>query len=174
MGKNDLSAETARYYLRYDEESGKLYWRRQPNRSVMPGQVAGSKRNDGYVVVMLAGHVYLAHRLIWLIKTGNWPEREIDHINRDKSDNRWDNLRDVNRTVNERNKLGKVGCYPNRGKFLATVGVGAKSINLGRYETEQEARFAYEVAKRELAEAGDKELDAKHLRAAIKFATLIG
>lgn len=173
MGKNDLSAETARYYLRYDEGTGNLYWRRQPSRSVMPGQVAGSKSKDGYISLSFAGHTYLAHRLIWLIKTGNWPEFEIDHINRDRSDNRWSNLRDVNRTVNQRNTMGG-GYFLNRGKFLAMVGVGPKSINLGRYETEQEARFAYEVAKRELAEAGDKELDAKHLRAAIKFATLIG
>lgn len=41
--------------------------------------------------------------------TGDWPTQEVDHINRNKTDNRWYNLRDVPRSVNQKNRTNLGG-----------------------------------------------------------------
>jgi len=69
----------------------------------------------GYKMGSIFQRQYLAHRVIWAIMTGAWPERHIDHINGDKLDNRWSNLRDVTRKENMRNRRissnNRSGCH---------------------------------------------------------------
>jgi HNH endonuclease len=56
--------------------------------------------------------MYRAGRLAWLYMTGEWPKNQIDHINRDKADNRFCNLRDVTQTENMRNKAPRPAKTP--------------------------------------------------------------
>lgn len=66
----------------------------------MPGAMAGCRRKkDGYILVGVDNRLYLAHRLIWMMVYGEWPN-VIDHKNGDPSDNRLVNLRNVNQSEN--------------------------------------------------------------------------
>lgn len=95
------SADIVRARFYYDATSGVLFWR----DGRMRGKIAGVPRpKDGYVTVMLNKQQYYVHRLVWSHVTGLQPPRFIDHINRDRSDNRFENLRSVTRRQNEENR----------------------------------------------------------------------
>lgn len=61
---------------------------------------------NGYVYATYKGKKYQAHRLIWKYVTGEDPDI-IDHINGDRFDNRWHNLRNVDAALNSRNTRKK-------------------------------------------------------------------
>ena len=82
---------------------------------------------------------------------GYFPEHDIDHINRDRSDNRWCNLRHVSRQCNSRNcgvrtdntsGVTGVSYYTNRRKWTASVHVLGKHIGLGYFNKKKEAVIA--------------------------------
>jgi hypothetical protein len=156
--KNDLSAELVRYLLRYDQRTGKLWWR-NPHFEFMLGSEAGTFDVDGYRAVSIGRSIYRAHRLIWLYVYGKWPNGVIDHINGNPGDNRIENLRDVTQRVNCENRrrpsvrkkaAGSVGVswVASRGKWMASICVGGKTKMLGRFTTEESAAAAYSAAKR--------------------------
>ena len=104
--------------------------------------------SNGYLVVRVNGKLYYSHRLIWLWFHGYFPEHGIDHINRVRSDNRLENLREVSQTCNLRNcglsvknTSGVKGvCWVTRyGKWKARVRVANKVKNLGHHKTFTEA-----------------------------------
>ena len=64
----------------------------------------GGTHPDGYKQIKIDGRMYLAHRLAWFYMTGAWPEHNLDHINRNRADNRWANLRLAPGTLNENNR----------------------------------------------------------------------
>ena len=78
--------------LNYDPLNGELTWKGS-------GKIAGWISN-GYKRV--GKHSVYAHRIAYFIMTGKWP-KEVDHINRNKLDNRWENLRDCSHKQNTRN-----------------------------------------------------------------------
>lgn len=78
----------------------------------------GHRDKDGYIVIKIEKKAYKAHRLVYAYFNGHFPEHEIDHINRVRSDNRIENLRDVTRAQNVWNEdrkpnkdTGVVGIY---------------------------------------------------------------
>ena len=96
-----LTQGTVHQLLDYNPETGELKWKvSRGSRKV--GGVAGTASN-GYLVVRVNGKLYRNHRIIWLWVYGYFPENQIDHINRIRSDNRIDNLREVSQTCNNRN-----------------------------------------------------------------------
>jgi hypothetical protein len=88
-----LTAERLRKRLRYDAETG-LFTRRVGSGHAHAGDMAGSVHSTGYVRICIDGGRYTAHRLAWLYVHGVWPSGQIDHINRNRSDNRIANLRE--------------------------------------------------------------------------------
>jgi hypothetical protein len=107
-----------REYFNYDAKTGLLYWAVSTGPRAKIGAQAGHKRKDGYIIIKLNNKYYLAHRLAWFLTYNKWPENEIDHINGDRSDNRVGNLRDVPKSLNQRNSIrrrdnvsGKVGVH---------------------------------------------------------------
>ena len=86
--------------LIYDPTTGIFNWKVKVGKHNV-GDVAGTKQR--YVRIRISGKDYMAHRLAWLYAYGCWPVNQIDHINRDKLDNRLCNLRDVPQSINQRN-----------------------------------------------------------------------
>jgi hypothetical protein len=118
--------------------------------------VAGTKRHDGYITIKLFRVSFLVHRLAWALHTGAWPEDQIDHINRDPSDNRVVNLRESTDRENNRNlgrsvknTSGVTGVLwdKSKGKWSPRIQVMGRTVNLGRTDSFEEA-----VARRKAAE----------------------
>ena len=103
---NSLTVEGLRALLYYDPCAGvftRLSTGYAQTDSRYAGRPAGYVNSSGYVLVAVLGMRIRAHRLAWYYMTGAWPTADIDHINRDKADNRWRNLREVTRSENLHN-----------------------------------------------------------------------
>lgn len=143
-----LTQNRLKELLHYNPETGIFTWKVSPTNRVEPGDVAGCIRKDGYVYIQLYGKKYGAHILAWLYMEGYFVENEIDHENRIKDDNRWDNLRHVSRSCNMRNRsiqsnntsgvAGVSWCSRNK-KWVSQIRINSKQKNLGRYEDFDEA-----------------------------------
>jgi hypothetical protein len=98
-----LSQERVRELLDYNPETGELVWKVSTGSRARVGAPAGALRPDGYKATMIDKRLCLNHRLIWFYTHGYFSENQIDHVNRDKSDNRLSNLREVSHSCNIRN-----------------------------------------------------------------------
>lgn len=144
-------------YMRYDDDLGCLI-RTKKSGNTRPGDRAGHKGPKGYTMVRLFNFVYFEHRIIWLLFSGKWPQKHIDHINGVRSDNRIGNLREANNSQNmqnlqgplPRNKCGYLGVVKRRRKYAALICVGGVRRHIGLYPTPQEAHEEYMRVKKEL------------------------
>ena len=97
--------ETLQEHLSYNETTGNLHWRTGKGGKKV-GDIVGSLTGDGYIRFTLQGKQWLAHRVAWALHTGEDPGTlVIDHINRQRNDNRISNLRPL--THIENTKVGK-------------------------------------------------------------------
>lgn len=151
-----LTAARLQEMLRYEPTTGVLTWIRPLNsRVAKPGDVAGTVLKTGYVYVGVHGRKYMAHRLACLWMTGEWPTAEIDHVNGEKADNRWSNLRDVTRTVNNQNILrakgqsasGLLGVKKHGTRWQASICANGVETILGSFATKEAGHAAYLKAK---------------------------
>lgn len=139
----------------YDPETG-AFTHRVSLRTKKAGEVATI--NSRYLNLRVEhGKVLMAHRVAWLFVHGDWPECEIDHINRDKHDNRIANLRLATGSQNRVNsrprksRLGVRGVYPaHSGKFKAMISVDRKQIYLGTYDSIDEASRVHKEALKQV------------------------
>lgn len=155
--------EAARELLAFDPDAGVFRWKVRRNSfggKVQEGSVAGTPSDQGYVMVGVLGRQYRAHRLAWLFMTGAMPSRglEIDHINGDRSDNRWGNLRLVTRSQNNMNqgvkRNNKSGCKgvsfrKDTGKWHARITVAGQVRLLGNFDNLEDAVEARRAAEAE-------------------------
>lgn len=146
-------------YFQY-HESGLLFWKQKPCIAVNIGEIAGHKDSLGYVIIGFKGKLVKAHRLIWKMLKGYWPEN-IDHINGMRSDNRIENLRECTQQENCRNRRQDYGMSAYKGvgyrkdgarkkRWVARITVKRKTIHIGLYITEIEAAKAYDIKAAEL------------------------
>jgi hypothetical protein len=142
-----MTQDEVRRLFDYDAETGDLTWRVSPSNSVRIGNKAGSDNGRGYLQVMVDRKLYLVHRVIWLLVHGYFPEHEIDHVNRNRADNRLENLREVTKSCNVRNSRqrtdnisGVTGvCWDKiSGKWKATIG-NNKQYHIGYFTDFTEA-----------------------------------
>jgi hypothetical protein len=154
-----ISQEELKEVLEYNPDTGLFTWIKSNGNHLKVGDVAGSRRNDGYIVIIIKGKSYKAHRLAYLYMIGNFPENSIDHINHIKDDNRWVNLRAATSAQNGantkkriNNKSGYKGVYWNKRskKWYVKITHMYKVIHLGVYTTPQEAAEAYKKKAIEL------------------------
>lgn len=120
------------------------------------GKPLASLNEDGYLIVGVTyqgrNWSFVVSRIVWALHHGRWPDHEIDHINRVRTDNRIANLRDVPRMTNimnsgaRPNRLGVSGIHQKRSRFFASIFVDGKRISLGGYPTAEEANRAYQAA----------------------------
>ncbi len=99
----NISHEKLTKTFRYDSNTGLFYWLKPTSNSVKIGDKAGIKKPSGYIVMTINNTSYYAHRMAWFYVNGFIPNNPIDHINRNKSDNRITNLRVVTNQCNMRN-----------------------------------------------------------------------
>lgn len=119
----------------------------------------GSVKQLGYIEIGCNGKVYLAHRLAWLYMTGSWPERMIDHIDGNPSNNSWSNLRQATAHQNTMNTKSRVTnrsgvkgvCWNKKlNKWQAGIKYNYKSIHLGLFDNIDEAAKAVSDKRNEL------------------------
>ncbi len=151
ISKDFGDAEARKLFL-YDGETGQFYWKVRPAYKIKIGDRAGNLNPNGYVTIKLGGKQVYAHRLAYLIRTGKWPEKEIDHINGDRSDNRWSNLRVANHSQNQMNKpmqsnnsSGHKGVTWNAKdkRWVAQIQADKKFEVIGRFREKMDAITAY-------------------------------
>mgnify|MGYP005821022313 CR=1 FL=1 len=160
-----ISAERLKRLLSYDPESGQFTWLAREVRNHFDriwntryaGTIPNYRNSYGYILISIDGRRHFAHRLAWLYMTGAWPKDDIDHINLQRDDNRWCNLREATRSENKANtslsaanKSGIKGVHWHRKyqKWHANIKVRGKAFFLGSFSTAEEAREAYEAAAR--------------------------
>ncbi len=153
-----LDQATLKTHIHYDPETG-VFTRLTCTLKHLIGPITNKPKKDGYVYAFVEGKEYLLHRLAWLYMTGAWPKGMIDHKSRDRSDNRWHNLREAtgiqqsgNLTPNllKRSKSGIRGVrLESSGKWMAYMKIADKSKRLGTFESMEEARTCYEKHARE-------------------------
>jgi hypothetical protein len=148
---------SVRKLFKFSPETGRLFWEVKPSIGTKRGSEAGWLSEQGYICIRIAGRNYRAHRLIWLYVTGNWPYGEIDHINGVRSDNRFENLRDVSHAINQQNRTapgrsGKLlGTYQRKsGNWSARIAMSGEMVSLGTFKTELEAHAKYLIVKRQI------------------------
>lgn len=132
-------------FMKYDSlQGGFICIKRRKHGTTLPGQHIESVHNKGYRTVYANKKNILCHHLVWLWHHGKFPDDQIDHIDRDKSNNRIENLREVTGTINRRNvdlrrnnTSGYVGLkyFPLIGKWGAFIG----NKYLGVRPTKEEA-----------------------------------
>ena len=153
----ELTAEQLRSVLHYEPATGIFTWKVRTSTSVKVGDVAGCPSGNGYLQIRVCSRKYLAHRLAWLYTYGEWPKGQIDHINRNRSDNRIANLRDVSHKQNQQNKSksshNTSGCqgvhwHKRDSKWEAKIKHNRKSIHLGLFTTLEEALSARKAAEK--------------------------
>jgi len=142
----------------FDYKDGNLYWK-QARQKVKAGSKAGSVNpSTGYELIMVNQKRYRAHQLIFMYHHGYFP-KEIDHIDRNKVNNKIENLRATNRIKNcqnigltKRNTSGykNVSYLKQTNKWLVKININGKNKNFGHFEdieladlVAQEARSKY-------------------------------
>lgn len=154
-----LTTDRLRELLSYDPQTGDMTWKKLPvSKQARLGKPAGYVPAGNYRQIGIGGKLYNAHRLAWLYMTGEWPKHYIDHRDGDKSNNRWDNLREATSSENlcnrgpqkNGNRLKGVHHRRTTGKWRALISKHGKIFYLGEHDTEQQAHDAYAVKAREL------------------------
>lgn len=172
----EITQELLREFVHYNPETGVFTYRERDRKwftddlscflwnkkcAGKPNGTVQSKGN-GYrrIRICMNGKIYSAHRMAWLYMTGEKPPRQIDHIDRDGTNNRWSNLRDGTR-VNQRNKsmqrnnksgITGVSWSKSSSKWCARVWCteNGKSVykHLGLFDDKHEAGRAVEDFRR--------------------------
>ena len=156
--KSKLTQERLKEVLYYDPDTGKWFWRVSIGGSKIHS-IAGRITPDGYRYIQIDKHSYRSGRLAFLYMLGYFPEHEAEHINRDRCDDRWLNIREATRQCNNRNRgimksnsSGVTGVRLDNGYWRSSIGVNGKIIHLScskiktevvkaRWEAEKEYNF---------------------------------
>lgn len=164
-----MDAKYVRECFLYEANTGRLVWKARPfshfkklyackafnNRFALTE--AGCVKSNGYRYVRIDGKDYTAHRLVWLLVHGRWPE-QVDHINRIRSDNRLLNLREVSNLENHQNMSeyannssgvpGVHWCSTHK-KWVAKITIFKKVRRLGYFTNKSDAIAARKSAEEE-------------------------
>jgi hypothetical protein len=175
MTKELPAPELLRKLLRYEPDNGKLFWLERPDHmfasgrrtqqhaakiwnTKWAGREAFTAKKNEYRVGAIFNILLRAHRVIWAMQTKKWPEGEIDHINGDKSDNRFCNLRLVNKSLNQRNckiQTNNTSGYTGvtfdkrRKKWVAQMGINKTNKYLGQFDDRFDAVMARLMKERQ-------------------------
>ena len=166
-----------RQLLKYEPETGKLFWKERPVWMFAESKLGAKAQCDtwnsrragteAFTAISVNGYRrgrvlkvnQQAHRVIWAIVTGAWPAQDIDHINRDRTDNRFCNLREVSRSQNlcnssaNKNSTSRfigVSKRSRDNRWIAQVKCNGTQRFLGSFDDEEAAARAYDAGALEL------------------------
>ena len=154
----DLTQEQILARFDYDQETGVFRFKNR-EWGKRPGDVAGCLTTHGYIQISFGKKRYFAHRLAWVAVYGAWPETELDHINRVRTDNRIANLREPTHSINIFNQkvradntsgYRRVSWNPTAKKWHAHITAHGKSKYLGSFDDPKEAYETYLKARADL------------------------
>lgn len=167
----DLTFEIVSELLRLDAHSGRLYWRLRDRKwfntdlswRLWNGKFAGkeaftSLNGHGYLHGSIFDRNYRAHRVVWLLHTGAWPNGEVDHENGKRNDNRPVNLRDVSSSKNKQNarrrsdnRSGVTGVFWDKklNRWSAFIHADGHAKYLGSFAFKRQAIAARKAAEKE-------------------------
>ena len=163
--------------LSYNPVTGDLLWKWRADRKTnwntrWSGQIAGavnkpSKKKDySRRVLNVEGQMIKAHHIVWLMNTGEWPVQEIDHIDRDPLNNRFENLRlsdrreqALNTGLRGDNKSGVKGVSFDKkdGRYKAEICEGGKNKFLGYGTLEECTELRREAERRNYDKKDDED-----------------
>jgi hypothetical protein len=153
----ELTHERLKQLLNYDPETGIFTWRSNIG-NVKAGSVAGQPEKQ-YWRISIDKKRYRAHHVAFFYVHGRWPNGMLDHKDHRTQFNAISNLREATAVTNggnmvrprSDNKTGILGvCFDKaRGKWMANICANQKRMNLGRFNTKEEAQAAYLAAKRQ-------------------------
>lgn len=150
-----ITQKILKHYLLYDCCTGFFTWLKPCGGGMRKGSQAGSVNSSGYSQIQIEGKRYVSHKLAWLYVTGEYPECEIDHVDGNKLNNVFTNLRKCSRSENllntkimKTNKTGVKGVCLNKnsGRWHAYAKNKGVQVNLGTFENFEDAvaaRSAY-------------------------------
>jgi hypothetical protein len=158
-----LTAERLREVVTYDPETGYFTW--LPRAGTDRCTKAWTKRHahrragylhkpSGYWLITVDGKLYKAHRLAHLHMTGEWPAKTIDHVQRQRADNRWNELRPATLAENGANtglaRSNTSGCKgvcwdPVNQRWRAYGTAAGRQHSFGRYALFEDAVAARQV-----------------------------
>ena len=147
-----MNREEISELLSYNPDTGDLTWNVRRG-SARAGKVVNTLNSDGYIIIGINYKRYQAHRIAWLLHYGEWPEKDIDHINLNKADNRINNLRLCDDSENQCNVTKKSGNYTSTlkgvdlhkksGLWRARIRLRGRRVELGYFKTQEAAHAAY-------------------------------
>lgn len=164
------SVEYLRQCFIYYPKIGQLRWKERPRdhfdndgdwsrwNTSHVGSITGYLNHNGYLRTGIGNHPYWTHRLIWKLFTGE-ESPEIDHIDGNRANNAWENLRTATRPQQNYNRRhrrksfsGFRGVYAERasGRWYAQIRIKGVKRYLGTFDTPEEASAAVETVARRL------------------------
>ena len=139
--------------LEYKKKTGYVYWR-SSNKIVKSCTTTKGAR---YKRIMINSEHYVLHRIIYQMHYGDLLSSEvIDHIDRNKQNNKIENLRKANVFINNQNQGERknntsgykgVSWSKQRNKWRATITINKKHKHFGFFATKEEAFICYQKAK---------------------------
>jgi hypothetical protein len=151
--ESPITQEYIKKLLTYNPDSGEFKW--NYTTFLKKKFLCGNTRIQGYSVIEIDGKPYQAHRLAWIYMTGEMPEYprfQIDHINRVRDDNRWENLRLATPKENAQNRVNnpitdEVYFSTQFNKWVAVISVDGERVSLGKFDSILDAATAYQKKK---------------------------
>lgn len=163
-----IEIETLRTLLRYEPETGKLFWLPRPREmfnsqrgfmtwnSRFAGKEALTADNgSGYRIGPINYRIHRAHRVAFALHHGRWPKDDVDHINGERGDNRASNLREATRSQNMANMKSRPGSTSRylgvswsaeNKKWTTRLMVNGRAKHLGYFDNEEDAAAARDRA----------------------------
>lgn len=143
-----LTQEQLKARVKYDLDTGIFTWAITGGARSKQGDIAGCFNNKGYWCIRIGDKAYKAHRLAFLYVLGKFPEKQVDHIDGNKANNSWCNLREctnsqnqMNTGISKRNSSLDKGIFKNPcGKYRVQLGINNKKCYLGLFTDLEEAR----------------------------------
>lgn len=151
----ELTQEHLKSILHYNPDTGLFIRLINLSNSTKVGDIIGSYSGNGYLHAQIGGKTYLLHRLAFFYMTGKFPENYVDHINGEKDDNKWVNLRKANNSENQMNSCKRkdntsgykgVTFRKKNNMWESVIMSNGKYIYLGYFNNPEEAHEAYKTA----------------------------
>lgn len=159
MQKSNITQDRLKSLLKYEQLTGEWTWLVTRNHLARAGKKAGWLDKRGYRIIEIDGKAYRSARLAYLYMTGKYPDVLVDHIDHNKGNDAWRNLREADHNENQYNQVMRsdntsgvkgVRWHKESCKWRADIKFKGKSIYLGLFNTIDGASQAVNSARDKL------------------------